>query len=93
MGFEEATGLATTTCLKGAIPVLGGLQNHLNNQDFSDFVVKTIAGSMSVHRLVLSLHSSVLGKACKEDFQETSQAFIDLLRESATCAEAMIYNV
>lgn len=89
--MASKSGLATTTCPKGATPVLSGLPDHLNNQEFSDFTVKTTAGSISVHRLILSLHSSVLAKACKGEFRETSQACIDLQHEPAACVEAMIY--
>ncbi|KAK4498798.1 hypothetical protein PRZ48_009308 [Zasmidium cellare] len=82
--------LPTTTCLEGAIPVLSGLAACLRTTELSDFAIESSAGTIAVHRIILSLHSKVLRKACNGDFRETSEAFIDLHHENPACVQAMV---
>ncbi|KAF2164116.1 hypothetical protein M409DRAFT_56828 [Zasmidium cellare ATCC 36951] len=89
--MDTEAQLPTTTCLEGAIPVLSGLPALLANFTLSDFTIKTTTGSLAVHRVLLSLHSSVLAKACDGDFRETPQASIDLVHEPAACVKAMVH--
>lgn len=46
-----------------------GISNFLGSADLSDFTITCGGHKWPVHRLCLSLHSSVLAKACNGDFK------------------------
>lgn len=61
-----------------------------NAPTLSDFTIVCGNRSWEVHRVILHLHSSVLGKACGGTFQEAHTATIDLSEDPEIAVEAMV---
>lgn len=70
--------------------VLQGIAKARTDSRFTDFTINTRDCSFDVHRLIISLHSSVLAKACQGSFRETSRASIDLLDDDPRLVEGMV---
>ncbi|KAK4628892.1 hypothetical protein CLAFUW4_08679 [Fulvia fulva] len=68
-----------------------GLAKIAESVTLSDFTITCQGKKWPVHRVVLSLHSSVLGRACNGEFkQETSEKTHDLSAHELDHVEALI---
>lgn len=68
----------------------GNLARFLDSPDLSDFAITSNGARWNVHRLVLSLHSDVLNKACDNEFKEGRDRVLDLSVHAKEHVEALV---
>lgn len=77
---------------EGGELLIDGISGLYEWGELCEFTIKTSDAIHKVHRLVLSLQSSVLVKACSDNgrFLESSEAMIELSEDDSDCVAAMI---